>query len=208
VTEVEGVPGGYAYGRSLNDAKRRTREALEVLVTDASTAKLDMVPDLPAEASHLVDSVAQARENFEDVRRSLSRQLVEASAVLLYGLSLSRRDAGQLLGLSHQRIQQLIQGAASRPASPKVSGVVKKSAGTASRKKASAARTSANRRSLSKASASVERDARSVRARAATRVTRPKGLKRSVQATATARKAKPAAKKSRRSSATRPSQPR
>ena len=89
------------YGRSLSDARSRIREALGLFVDDADNAELVDDVRLPADMRRLVDSYRVARGRAE-------RQRKQADAVARrLAARLSRRDAAELLKISHQRVQQL-----------------------------------------------------------------------------------------------------
>jgi predicted RNase H-like HicB family nuclease len=110
VAQVREVPEALTQGRTLAETRRRIREALAVVLDD----------DRAAEEAPLIDEVKLP----SGVRRALTRaraarRRLEADAVqaqettefavreLTRSLGLSVRDAGELLGISHQRVQQL-----------------------------------------------------------------------------------------------------
>lgn len=104
---VRGLVGCQTYGRSIRQAQRRIREALALW--------LDVEPDdvvvrdrFPAELASVAAEVDRARVVAERAGARAHQQTVEAVKVLT-SLGLSRRDAGELLGLSHQRVHQLLE---------------------------------------------------------------------------------------------------
>lgn len=104
---VRGLVGCQTYGRSIRQAQRRIREALALW--------LDVEPDdvvvrdrFPAELASVAAEVDRARVVAERAGARAQQQTVEAVKVLT-SLGLSRRDAGELLGLSHQRVHQLLE---------------------------------------------------------------------------------------------------
>jgi len=108
VARVPEVPGCHTYGRSLRQAKRRIREALALWVDDADQAELSFDVRLPREAARSVarartvrDAADRAQREALDVTRRTATELTRSSR-------LSIRDAAELLGVSHQRIQQLL----------------------------------------------------------------------------------------------------
>jgi predicted RNase H-like HicB family nuclease len=101
IASVPRVKGCHTYGRSLSEARSRIREALGLFVTDAARAELVDDIRLPAEMRRLVAAYRVARGRVER-----ERQQAERAARRLAG-QLSRRDAAELLSLSHQRVQQI-----------------------------------------------------------------------------------------------------
>ena len=105
IATVPRVKGCHTYGRSLSEARARVREALGLFVDDAARAKLADEIRLPADMRRLVISFRAARERAERERKqadTVARRLAKR---------LSRRDAAELLNISHQRVQQLAEHA-------------------------------------------------------------------------------------------------
>lgn len=106
LVHIEGVPGCQTYGRSLRQASERIREALAVWL-DSEPETLVISDRLPGEIEALARSVARQRIQAE--RAGAAAQEATAAAVReLAEKGLSRRDAAELLGISHQRVQQLL----------------------------------------------------------------------------------------------------
>jgi predicted RNase H-like HicB family nuclease len=103
LARVPRVKGCHTYGRSLSEARSRIREALGLFVTNAEQAELVDDIRLPAEMRRLVATYRVARGRAERERKHAER-----AARSLAG-HLSRRDAAELLSLSHQRVQQLAE---------------------------------------------------------------------------------------------------
>ena len=101
IAKVPRVRGCHTYGRSLSEARTRIREALGLFVADADRAQFVDVIRLPSAMRRLVDVYRAARGRAERERRQ-----AEAAARRL-AARLSRRDAAELLSLSHQRVQQI-----------------------------------------------------------------------------------------------------
>jgi predicted RNase H-like HicB family nuclease len=104
---IKGIDGCQTYGRSLRQAHHRIREALAVWL-DQDPGSFTIRDQLPAELTAVAASVSRARGAAERAGVKAQQQTAEAAKALTE-LGLSRRDAGELLGLSHQRVQQLLE---------------------------------------------------------------------------------------------------
>jgi len=104
---IEGLDGCQTYGRSLRQAQARIREAL-ALWLDRDPQQLLVRDELPADLSAVADTVARARREAERAGTKAQEETTRA-VKRLTDLGLSRRDAAELLGLSHQRVQQLLE---------------------------------------------------------------------------------------------------
>jgi predicted RNase H-like HicB family nuclease len=104
---IKGLAGCQTYGRSLRQAQGRIREALAVWL-DAEPDSLQIRDQLPASLTAVADGVARARRNLAVAGAKAQQETAEAVRRLT-DLGLSRRDAAELLGLSHQRVQQVLE---------------------------------------------------------------------------------------------------
>lgn len=115
VASVRGVRGCHTQGRTVDEARRRIREALELFVDDARKAALVDDVRLPRAATRAIRAYATLRKKADDEDRRAARAARRAVRVLRTGkLKMSARDAARLLGLSHQRVHQLTQEEGSR----------------------------------------------------------------------------------------------
>lgn len=106
LVHIEGVNGCQTYGRSIRQAEARIRAALAAWL-DRDPDELTITPQLPSDVAVLASQVSQARREAE--RAGTEAQQATAEAVKrLTKMGLSRRDAADLLGISHQRVQQLL----------------------------------------------------------------------------------------------------
>lgn len=103
---IKGVPGCQTYGRSIRQAQQRIREALAVWL-DQELALLVIRDQFPAALASVADEVVRARSAAERADARAHQQTVDAIRALT-DQGLSRRDTAELLGLSHQRVQQLL----------------------------------------------------------------------------------------------------
>lgn len=104
---IKGLTGCQTYGRSLRQAQSRIREALAVWL-DTSPTELAIRDQFPAELASVAGDVVRARSAAERAGAKAQQQTIEAVKALT-DLGLSRRDAAELLGLSHQRVHQLLE---------------------------------------------------------------------------------------------------
>jgi predicted RNase H-like HicB family nuclease len=103
IATVRGVAGCHSYGRSISEARARVREALGLFVR--GRVRLEEDVRLPAEMRRHVRRFRAARERAERERAHA------VAAVQALTRELSRRDAAELLGVSHQRVDQLAREA-------------------------------------------------------------------------------------------------
>lgn len=108
LAKVPEVPGCHTYGRTLEQARRRIREALDLWVSDAANAELEFRVRLPADVRAEVKRARSARERSARAQLDAHEATVHAAKDLTEGMGLSLRDASELLHLSYQRIQQLV----------------------------------------------------------------------------------------------------
>lgn len=109
IVHVPDVEGCHTHARTLEQGRRRIREALALWVDDADTA--DIVEDvrLPLNARESIRRSGAARARAERERAEAATAVRDAARTLVDELHLGLRDAGELLGLSHQRVQQLVR---------------------------------------------------------------------------------------------------
>jgi predicted RNase H-like HicB family nuclease len=115
VATIRSVPGCHTQGRTLAEARRRIREALAVALERPDAARV-------AEDAELIDHIrlptgvakklaqstsARKRAAAEEAR---AQAATRAAALALTKKGLSLRDTADLLGLSHQRVQQITAG--------------------------------------------------------------------------------------------------
>ena len=105
LVDVEEMADVHTFGRTLEEAAVNAREAIAVTVdVDESDVELE---EHFAVAEVDVEELAEMRDRAQELHEIyLSRQ--RAAALRLAEAGVSRRDSARMLGVSHQRVQQLV----------------------------------------------------------------------------------------------------
>ncbi len=106
IVSVPAVRGCHTYGRTLEQARERIREALSLWVDDADDAELVEHIAMPTRARRLVRSWIKARDEAESSQRKA--QVAARVAARQLRKWVSYRDVGSLMELSRQRVQQIV----------------------------------------------------------------------------------------------------
>ena len=107
--DVKGVHGVHTQVRRIDQAEEMARDAIAgVLDVAPDSFDVAVVPEMPDTVRAIVEQAtvarsqaAQAQDAAAHLTREAARRLVEEG--------LTVRDAGALLGVSHQRIAQLVR---------------------------------------------------------------------------------------------------
>jgi predicted RNase H-like HicB family nuclease len=106
LVHIKTIPECHTYGRTLRQAEARIREAL-ALWLDGDPGSLQITPEWPPELVAVAANVAGARRKAAQSARAAGTATTQA-AKKLDRMGLSRRDTADVLGISHQRVQQLL----------------------------------------------------------------------------------------------------
>ena len=108
VASVRELVGCHTQGRTVDEARRRVREAMALFVAHARSAELVDNVKLPATAAKAIRTYVTLRKRADQQDRRASLAARRAVRLLRGGkLKMSARDAARLLGVSHQRVHQL-----------------------------------------------------------------------------------------------------
>jgi predicted RNase H-like HicB family nuclease len=112
--EVPDLPGVHSQTKRLDRAAGEAREAISLMLdVEADSIEVEVETQLPPEAREVLQAVARARKAAEAAALQEREAMVRAASVLTQNLS--QRDAGEVMGVSFQRISQLLKSNVSRP---------------------------------------------------------------------------------------------
>jgi len=108
VATIPEVPGCYSQGRTIEQARERVREALQAWFDLAGPYAGKLVDSVEL-AKPILRAIASAEEARERARSAeeLASERTRDAIVAMVETGLSLRDAGELLGVTRQRAQQL-----------------------------------------------------------------------------------------------------
>ena len=102
------ITGCHSYGRSLSEARKNIREALSLFVEDQEDVLIIEAQRLPRVARTAVTACRRAREQAESASDIALESTSNTVRFLSKEVGLGIRDIGELLGISHQRVAQLL----------------------------------------------------------------------------------------------------
>jgi predicted RNase H-like HicB family nuclease len=117
LAQIIELPAVHTFGRTLGKAREYLADALALWLdvpVESLNGRIEFAaPALPDVVRESVEKALTEREIADSVNRVASQQVTEAAVRLVEDAHLSLRDAADILGISHQRVQQLV--ASGRP---------------------------------------------------------------------------------------------
>lgn len=114
--DVPELPGVFSQARRLDRVESMARDAIALFLdVDPATLEIRVETNLPSEIRRDVDEVSRLRADAERLQAESSVAMRHLTHELL-GRGLSVRDAAIILGISHQRVSQLVRGELERVA--------------------------------------------------------------------------------------------
>lgn len=109
LVEVPEIEGCHTYGRTLSSARAYIREAISA-ATGEPEDSFEIVDEIELEGAlgDQLEEVLALRAELEETQRKVV-ELTNSLAWQLRKMELSTRDTADLLGLSHQRIAQVLK---------------------------------------------------------------------------------------------------
>lgn len=118
--EVPDLPGVFSQAKRLEHADEAAREAIALrLDVEPDTVTVVVEPLLTDEEQAAVAKAERAQKAAREAVEIERQAMQQAAAVLTR--KLSQRDAGQVLGVSFQRVSQLLQSAVRASSKPNIS---------------------------------------------------------------------------------------
>ncbi|MGD1014546.1 MAG: type II toxin-antitoxin system HicB family antitoxin [Acidimicrobiales bacterium] len=112
LAQIEEIPQVHTFGRTLGKARQYLADALALWLdvpTELLKDRIEYRPAaLPPALLNAVHEAKAAREIAEGATATASDLMTTAARALTEEAKLSLRDASELLGISHQRVQQLV----------------------------------------------------------------------------------------------------
>ena len=120
--DVPELPGVYSQARRLVRVESMARDAIALFLdVDPATLDIRVETNLPSELRRDVDAVGRLRADADRLQAESSGALRHLTHELV-GSGLTVRDAAVILGISHQRVSQLVRGESERVPGTAVSG--------------------------------------------------------------------------------------
>lgn len=114
LAQVDEIPQVHTFGNTLGKAREHVVDALALWLNVPVDSLKDQVEPapvaLPTATRHLIDNAIALRELAKSAAHTALQIMSEAAFALVRESHLSMRDAGEILGVSHQRVQQLLSG--------------------------------------------------------------------------------------------------
>ncbi len=111
VADAPDLRGAHTQGRTIPGARARIREVIALVehINDESSFDLEETFRAPGDAGQLIYAAREARERARKAQAEAD-EMTAAAARSLAAVGMSTRDAGEVLGISHGRVHQLVKG--------------------------------------------------------------------------------------------------
>jgi predicted RNase H-like HicB family nuclease len=110
---VPGVDGAHTQARRLDQVEEAVRDALALLLDEApDTFEITVVPDLDESQVTAIKGVSEARSELEQAKAEYLGQQRQVIDHLVNVEGLTIRDVGMILGISYQRVAQILSSPA------------------------------------------------------------------------------------------------
>jgi predicted RNase H-like HicB family nuclease len=115
LAEIVEIPEVHTFGRTLGKAREYLVDALALWLDEPIEdvrKRLEFgIPELPEEIREAAQLAVGARELAECISKEAAELMTAGASALVVDAHLSIRDAADILGLSHQRVHQILPDA-------------------------------------------------------------------------------------------------
>lgn len=111
--DVPDVPGVHTQAKRLDQAEAMARDALALMLeVPPDSFDVDVTPLLDADVDRALEEWADSVRALDEKKQQVGLAVAALLILLVRQRGLSYRDAGRIVGLSHQRVQQILKEAA------------------------------------------------------------------------------------------------
>lgn len=112
--DAPAMPGLHSQARRIDQVEAMARDALALLLdVDPASFAVEVDLELPEAWARVVADARQARTD-ADAAEKTAQATVRGAAQTLLDAGLSMRDVGSIMGVSHQRVAQLVAAGGAR----------------------------------------------------------------------------------------------
>lgn len=108
--EVPEVPGVFSQVRRLDQAESMARDAIAAMLdVDPGSFAVELAPELAPGVQTVLEEVRRAKEASAEAQRNAAFVVHCAALKLTREDGFSMRDVGKVMGISHQRVAQILE---------------------------------------------------------------------------------------------------